>query len=250
MGCRSRSVSAPLRWGILGTGNIARQFAEAAPAVQRCRLTAVGSRTMPAARKFAQDYHIPLALDSYQALVASDQVDAVYISLPNAIHHAWTLAALRAGKHVLCEKPLAASASEAQEMFDVAQRHGLVLMEAFMYRSHPLTHAVQAAIRQGQIGQVKLIRSSFCYRTMRIEGNIRFSRELAGGAMMDVGCYCLNFARMIAQSEPISVCAVGTLHATGVDETASAVMKFPRRNLFRLSFGQSVPAHNTPRHSR
>src|SRR5258708_18337405 len=114
----------------------------------------------------------------------------------------WRLGALRAGKHVLCEKRFAVNHSQAQEMFDEAQRAGRVVMEAFMYRSHPLTHAVMDAIRGGAIGQVKMIRASFCYRTMRITNNIRFSRELAGGALMDVGCYCIDFCRMVAGAEP------------------------------------------------
>src|SRR5437868_11477240 len=118
------------------------------------------------------------------------------------MRHPWTNAALKAGKHVLCEKRLASNAAEAQEMFDVAQASGRVLVEAFMYRSHPQTLAVMDVVKSGVIGQVKLVRSSFCFRTMKIEGNIRFSRELAGGALMDIGCYCINFSRLVAQQEP------------------------------------------------
>jgi len=237
-------VSAPLRWGVLGTGNIAGQFAQPMSSAPRCKLAAVGSRTISSAREFAQAHEIPHSFGSYEELIACDDVDAVYISLPNSMHHAWTLAALRAGKHVLCEKPLAANAPEAQEMFDQAERSGLLLMEAFMYRSHPLTHAVQSAIREGVIGQIKLIRTSFCYRTIRVAGNIRFSRELAGGAMMDVGCYCLNFARMIAGAEPINVCAAGKLHDSGVDESAAVVLAFPNGILSTFSCGMSVQADN------
>ena len=150
-------MSTPLQWGILGTGNIARQFCVGVNASRRGRLVAVGSRATTTAKAFAMVHGIPSAHGSYDDLLADRSVQAVYISLPNTLHHEWTIKALQAGKHVLCEKPFATSAAQAQEMFDVAQRAGLLLVEAFMYRSHPLTKAYVAAIDSGVIGQVKLI---------------------------------------------------------------------------------------------
>src|SRR5689334_10608538 len=151
-----------LRWGILGTGNIARQFARGQSPGSRNVLSAVGSRGAQSAAQFAAAHGLQRSYGSYEALIADREIDAVYLSLPNSLHHEWTIRSLRAGKHVLCEKPLATRASEAEEMFDVAERQGRLLVEAFMYRSHPLTRAVRDVVRSGQIGELKLIRTSFC----------------------------------------------------------------------------------------
>lgn len=238
-------MPAQIRWGILGTGNIARQFAAGMQTAQRGVLAAVGSRNIDSARSFAQAYHIPASHGSYDSLIASPDLDAIYLSLPNSMHHHWTLASLRAGKHVLCEKPFSIDEAQAVEMFDAAGRAGRIVMEAFMYRSHPLTHAVMRAIGAGEIGDVKLIRASFCYRTTRIAGNIRFSRDLAGGALMDVGCYCINFARMVAGAEPTTLHAIARMHSTGVDDAVSAVMEFPGRIHATFSCGMSTQADNS-----
>jgi len=234
-----------LRWGILGTGNIARQFVQGQARARRFVLSAVGSRTVQAAEQFAAAHRVPRACGSYEAVIADPAIDAIYVSLPNSMHHEWTVRSLRSGKHVLCEKPLAANAAEAEEMFDVAERSGRVLVEAFMYRSHPLTRAVQEAVRSGEIGQLKLIRTSFCFRTTKVAGNIRFDRALAGGALMDVGCYCLDFARLFAGAEPTKAFAVGHLHETGVDDLASGVLQFPGGVTATFACGMSVQADNT-----
>ncbi len=185
------------------------------------------------------------AFGNYEDVLADASVDAVYVSLPNSMHHEWTLKALRAGKHVLCEKPFSVTAAEAQEMFDVAQREGRVVMEAFMYRSHPLTHAVQAAVAAGAIGQLRMIRTSFCYRTTKIEGNVRFSTELAGGVLMDVGCYCVNFSRLFAGEEPSVIQAAGHRHETGVDDLVVGTLQFPSGIHASFTCGMSVQADNT-----
>ena len=233
-----------LRWGILGTGNIARQFATGLNTSRRSRPCAVGSRTQAAADVFAQTYRVPAACPSYDQVLADRNVDAVYVSLPNSMHHEWAIKSLHAGKHVLCEKPFAGNAAQSQEMFDVAQRAGLVLIEAFMYRTHPLTLAVIQAVRDGAVGQVKLIRTSFCYRTTRVAGNIRFSAELAGGALMDIGCYCVNFSRLFAGEEPSAVQAVGHFHG-GIDDLAAATLLFPGGIVATMSCGMTVQADNT-----
>lgn len=234
-----------LRWGILGTGNIAHQFAEGVAGARRSRAVAVGSRTREAADAFAQRFGLARAHGSYDALLADDEVDAVYVSLPNSMHHDWTLAALEAGKHVLCEKPLAASADEAERMFDAAERCGRLLVEALMYRSHPVTHAIQRTVRNGEIGRLKLIRTSFCFRTRSIDGNIRFDADLAGGALMDIGCYCLDFARLFAGAEPSEAHAVAQLHETGVDEYAAGVLRFESGVLATFACGMTVQTNNT-----
>ena len=234
-----------LRWGILGTGNIARQFCEGLATSRRTRLACVGSRTESSARSFAQSHRIPSAHGSYDAVLSDPDVDAVYVSLPNSLHHEWTLKALSAGKHVLCEKPVAANRAQAEEMFSAARRHDRVLVEAFMYRAHPLTHAVVETVRAGGIGELKLVRTSFCYRTTRIDGNIRFDPALAGGALMDIGCYCTSFALLLAAQPPDLACAAGRLHASGVDELAAATLRFPNGVVSSFTCGMGLQADNT-----
>lgn len=234
-----------LRWGILGTGNIARQFCAGVATATRSKLLAVGSREPKKAAEFAATHQIPMPLKSYAAVCEHPDVDAVYISLPNSMHHEWTLRALSAGKHVLCEKPIAANAAQAQEMFDAANRAGRVLMEAFMYRSHPMMLAAMDAVKAGAIGQVKIIRSSFCFKVTKTENNIRFRPDLAGGVLMDVGCYSINFSRAIAGADPIEFRAMGRLHSSGVDEYAVGMMKFPGGVLASFTCGMSLHADNS-----
>ena len=233
-----------LRWGILGTGNIARQFAAGVNASARGRLTAVGSRRRETAEAFARQFEVAGVVGGYQDVVAARDVDAVYVSLPNSLHHEWTVRALGAGKHVLCEKPFAASEAQAREMFDAAAAAGRLAVEAFMYRSHPQTRAVLDALRGGAVGAVRLVRTSFCFHTSKVDGNIRFRPDLAGGGIMDVGCYCVNFARLIAGAEPLAVHAVARLHPSGVDELAAGTLTFPGGVVASFTCGMSAQADN------
>jgi predicted dehydrogenase len=238
-------MSQRLRWGILGTGNIARQFSEGVIASDRGMLTAVASRAAESASVFARTHQIPTHYGNYESLLIDPQVDAVYNSLPNSLHHRWTVAALEAGKHALCEKPFAVNTAEAQEMFDVARKHGRLLVEAFMYRSHPMTRSVQDAVAGGVIGDLKFIRTSFCYRTTKIAGNVRFDPALAGGGLMDVGCYCISFSRLFAGCEPLSVQGSAHFHETGVDDLVTATMEFPNGILASFACGMCAHADNT-----
>jgi predicted dehydrogenase len=238
-------MSSILRWGVMGTGNIARQFAAGVASARGSRILAVGSRSRESASAFAGGHQIPQAYGSYDDLLADPNIDAVYISLPNSLHHQWTLRSLRAGKHVLCEKPFARNLAESQEMIDAAQKAGRILIEGFMYLAHPLTNAVMSQVRQGAIGPVKIIRSSFCYRTSRMAGNIRFDPLLAGGALMDIGCYCTSFSMLIAGSAPTSLHATGRLHPTGVDEFVAGTLTFPNNIVASFTCGMTVQADNT-----
>ena len=233
-----------LKWGILGTGNIAGQFADGLKGSNRTTLAAVGSRARGSAQSFT-DQHGGRAVEGYDALIADPEVEAVYLSLPNSMHHEWTIKALRAGKHVLCEKPIASTEAEAAEMFDVAASANRVLAEAFMYRSHPQTVAVLKRVRGGELGTLKLIRTAFCFRVKKQGGNVRFDRKLAGGALMDVGCYCVNFSRLIAGCEPERVCAVAQMHPSGVDEQTSALLQFPGGLTASFTCGMAVQTDNT-----
>jgi predicted dehydrogenase len=237
-------MSAKFRWGILGTGNIAGQFTAGLKASGRGLAAAVGSRSPQTARAFAKTHDLPRALGSYDALIADAEIDAVYVSLPNSLHADWTIRALEAGKHVLCEKPLAMGAGEAERMFEAAEQSGRVLAEAFMYRSHPQTLAVIEAVQSGAIGELRLIRSSFCFRTRKTEGNVRFVRELGGGGLMDIGCYCINFARLFAGAEPAAVHAVAKFHDAGVDELAAATLVFPSGIISSFTCGMCAHADN------
>jgi predicted dehydrogenase len=239
------AVGARLTWGILGTGNIAAQFAEGLAGSERGQLLAVGSRQLETTRAFAGKYAAAHAYGTYDGLLSDPSVQAVYNSLPNSLHHEWTIKALRAGKHVLCEKPMGVNLREVEEMFAEAHRAGKVLIEAFMYRSHPLTLAVQRAVNEGVIGSVRVIRSSFIYSTRDIATNIRFDAALAGGSLMDIGCYCLSLSRLIAGGEPTAMQVYAHLHETRIDDYAAGAMAFPGDIVASFSCGMTVHADNT-----
>lgn len=234
-----------LRWAILGTGNIAGQFAAGLAASERGSLAAVGSRRRESAEAFSKAVNVPCLLGDYAAALSAPEVDAVYISLPNNLHCEWTIRALRAGKHVLCEKPVAANAAQAADMFDAARSAGRLLVEAFMYRSHPQTRAVMETLRGGIVGDLRLIRTSFCFRTSKVQGNIRFDPVLAGGALMDIGCYCVSFSRLVAGAQPIAVHCASRLHSSNVDEMATGTMTFPNGVLATFNCGMTLQADNS-----
>ncbi|MEM9416540.1 MAG: Gfo/Idh/MocA family oxidoreductase [Planctomycetota bacterium] len=234
--------------GILGLGNIAHQFAADVAAeaggAKRCTIVAAASRSADKARAFCETYGIEHACGSYQSLLDLPGVDAVYIALPNDLHLAWSAKAMEAGKHVLCEKPIAMDAAQAKQMFDVSRQTGRVLVEAFMYRCHPQTLAIVEAVRSGAIGQLKLIRSSFCFNVRSTEGNTRFSLAQGGGALMDIGCYCIDLAMLLAGSAPTSATATGRLHASGVDVACDGLLTFADGVASTFSCAMDLQASN------
>lgn len=254
---------APLRFGVVGLGNIARQFTQGVAGAsgdtsggtsgdtsggaKRSVITAVMSRGMDKAERFVADHALSRAkaYDDLDAMLADDSVDAVYLATPNHLHKQQTLTAIAAGKHVLCEKPLALSEADGAAMFDAAQAKGVTLMEAFMYRCHPMMRDVLAKVHGGAIGKVKLIRASFCYHSRKVEGNVRFDPSIGGGAVWDIGCYALNFARAVAGEEPTSIQATGLMHEAGVDHGAAAVLKFPSGILATLICSMGGQFDNT-----
>ncbi len=216
---------APLRIGILGSARIARNFAAGVSASSRVVVAAIASRDSARAQQFATDNGIALSFGSYQSMLDSDAIDVVYNPLPNSLHAEWSIRAMEAGKHVLCEKPLAASAHEARAMYDAARRHGVHLVEAYPYRSQPQTLILQQMIAAGEIGRVRTIHAAFGF-TLTDRSNIRFDAALAGGALMDLGSYPLSFIRMLAGAAPTAMSALGTWDEAGVDTAAVVSLRF------------------------
>ncbi len=219
-----------LRWGVLSTANIGvKSVIPALQASSNGEVVAIASRTQARAREAADKLGIKDAYGSYEEILASD-IDAVYNPLPNSLHKAWTIKALRAGKHVLCEKPLGVSADECDEMAAVAEKNNVLLMEAFMYRFHPRFTKLTELLEENTIGELKLIRSTFSFKLNR-EDDIRFQKDLGGGALYDVGCYCVNVSRTLTGEEPLSVQAYASWSETesegGVDEVLVGMLRFP-----------------------
>jgi predicted dehydrogenase len=213
----------PIRFGILGTGSILRKYAAAFRLARGVELVAVASRDAGRAQAAAAQFNIPLAHAGYEALLADTGVDAVIVALHNGLHCEWTCRALVAGKHVLCEKPLACSSVEVEQMFATAHRQERRLMEGLMYRFHPQMTLVRQ--RLPEIGCVIHV-SSKRMSHGREPGNPRFDPALGGGALMDIGCYCVDFSRLILGTEPVAATAVAHVSETGVDLTTTATMEF------------------------
>jgi predicted dehydrogenase len=216
-----------VRWGILSTANIATQKVIAGMRrAARAEVVAIASRNEAAARSAADRLGIPTAHGSYEALLADPGVDAVYIPLPNHMHLDWTIAAARAGKHVLCEKPLALTAADAKRMAEAADAAGVHLMEAFMYRHHPTWVAVRDLVASGRIGRLAAIQSWFSYYNDD-PANIRNVLDFGGGALYDIGCYCVNLSRMLFGGEPSRVTSAIRRDPTdGTDILTSATLEF------------------------
>lgn len=234
-------MSSPLCFGILGAARIApKALIQPAWVVPDVQVTAVAARDANKARAFAHAHNIPRVLDSYDALVNDSEIDAIYNPLPNALHYEWTVKALRAGKHVLCEKPIASNAREAEEMARVAQETGCVLMEAFHYRYHPLAQRVKEILDSGEIGKVVELEADFFIPLFLRPKDIRFDYALAGGATMDTGCYCVNILRYLGNGEPRVVNAHARLSSPHVDRLMRAELEF--ENGVKANLGCSLAA--------
>ncbi len=216
-------------WGILGCADIAEKaFIPAVIGSRNGFLAAIAARDEAKARAWAARYDVRAALRTYRDLVEDPTVDAVYVPLPNDLHAEWSIRAMRAGKHVLCEKPLALNAAEARAMIDAAASNGVLLMEAFMYKFHPQIEKTMGLVGGGKLGELRSVHSSFTFRFGRDGSNYRWSPAMGGGALYDVGCYTLSAARLVFGAEPLAVSAAARLDpGTGVDMTASALLEFP-----------------------
>ena len=229
-------------WGLLSTAPINAAVLAGARESERAEVVAVASRERARAEAYAREHGIERAHGSYDALLADPEVEAVYVSLPNALHVEWTLRALEARKHVLCEKPMSRHADAVEEVFDVAEREGLVVSEGFMWRHHPQTARLVELIAGGAIGRLRLVRAAFGFQLAanRGPGDARFSRELDGGALMDVGCYCMNAIRLLA-GEPERVYAEQVVGPTGVDVVMTAALRFADDVVAPFDCGFVVP---------
>ena len=219
-----------IRWGILSTARIGtKQVIPAMQQGQYCEVTAISSRDMDRAQAAAEALDIPKAYGSYEELLADPEVDAVYNPLPNHLHVPWSIKALEAGKHVLCEKPIALSAAEGQQLVDAARQHPhLKVMEAFMYRHHPQWQLAKRLVNEGQIGELRTIQTIFSYYLVDPK-NVRNQADIGGGGLMDIGCYAISLSRFIFDAEPERV--VGIVEFDPLFETdrlASAIMDFGR----------------------
>jgi predicted dehydrogenase len=218
------STQEPIRWGLLGTSRINAKLLVGARLSPNARVVAVGSRSVEMAEAYAAANDIARTHGTYEGLLADPDVDAVYIPLPNALHHRWTLKALAAGKHVLCEKPYTRHPQEVQEAWDAAEAAGRVLMEGYMWRHTPQADRLVELLPR--LGELVAVRATFSHR-LADDSDIRVSAALEGGALMDVGCYCVSGARLVAGAEPDLVYGQQVATADGVDRRFTGVLHFP-----------------------
>jgi xylose dehydrogenase (NAD/NADP) len=233
-------MAQPLRWGILGNARINRALVPPLRESPRNTLAAIASRDLAKARDAAKQWDIPRAYGSYEELLADPGIDVVYIPLPNGLHAEWTIRAAQAGKHVLCEKPMAISLADFDRMTTAAEAAGVVLAEAFMYRHHPQTLKLRELVREGAVGKVGLVRGAFTFNLDR-PGDVRLQPSQGGGSLWDVGCYPVSFARFALAEEPHEAFGWQVTGATGVDETFTGQLRFPSGALAQFDCGFRAP---------
>jgi D-xylose 1-dehydrogenase (NADP+, D-xylono-1,5-lactone-forming) len=218
-------LDAAVKWGILSTADINRKLIPPLQASEKTELIAVASRDPDRAEEYAREWNIERPYGNYDLLLEDKDVEAVYIPLPNTMHVEWSIRAIEAGKHVLCEKPLSRHVGDVEAAFAVAERHGKLLMEAFMYRHHPQTKRLRQLVDEGAVGELRVVRSCFSYSLYDAE-NIRLRPEVEGGALMDVGCYCVSGSRFLA-GEPEQVYGQQLVGSSGTDWVFTGTLRFP-----------------------
>jgi xylose dehydrogenase (NAD/NADP) len=231
-----------MRLGILSTAHINRLVIPPAKESEKVDLVAVASRDQRRAEEYAAEWEIPRAYGSYEALLEDGDVDAVYISLPNNLHCEWSINAVDAGKHVLCEKPFSRSAADVERVFDAAERAGRLVSEAFMYRHNPQTARLVELVGSGAIGELRLVRAAFSY-ALYDHDNIRLRPDVEGGSLMDVGCYCVSGSRLLA-AEPESVYGSAYVGPSGTDWVFTGSLRFPDDVLALFDCGTSLASRD------
>ena len=229
-----------VRWGLFSTAHINRRVIPAIQNSARGELVAVASRSIDTAKAYASHWGIPLAFGSYESMLESGMVDVVYISLPNHLHAQWSILAMQAGVHVLCEKPFALTLEEVDAMIEASHRHGCIIAEAFMYRHHPQTKLIGEWVRAGRLGEICLVKADFHFMIEERE-NIRLVPEYGGGSLWDVGVYPVSFAQYVFGGTPEQVSAMQWIGPSGVDETFSGVMRYPGGGLALISSSFRTP---------
>ena len=232
-------VGDAVSWGFLSTANINDKLLPGAEASPDVELVAVASRDLGRAEAYARERGIERAYGSYEDLLADPKIEAVYISLPNSMHVEWSIQALEAGKHVLCEKPLSRHPEDVERAFDAAEKAGRILMEAFMYRHNPQTRRLKELVEGGAIGRLRLVRAAFSF-PLDDAANVRLNDELEGGGLMDVGCYCISGSRLLA-GEPESVYGEQVAAPSGVDELFTGTLRFAGDVLAEIDCGLVLP---------
>ena len=227
------------RFGILSTADINRKVIPGARASDKVELVAVASREQGRADAYAREWEIERAYGSYEALLEDPDIDAVYISLPNTMHCEWSIRAVEAGKHVLCEKPMSRHPADVEGAFDAAEKAGRLLSEAFMYRHNPQAKRLVELVDEGAIGELRLVRSAFSYSLYDAE-NIRLRTDVEGGSLMDVGCYCISGSRLLA-GEPETVFGHSYIGSSGTDWAFSGSMRFPGDVFAQFDCGTCLP---------
>jgi predicted dehydrogenase len=228
-----------VKWGIISTADINRKVIPGAHASDKVDLVAVASRDQARADAYAKEWEIPQAFGSYDDLLADPKIEAVYISLPNTLHCEWSIRALEAGKHVLCEKPLSRHPDEVTAAFDAADRTGRLLSEAFMYRHNPQTKRLQELVANGAIGELRVVRSVFSY-SLYDEDNIRLRTDVEGGALMDVGCYNVSGSRLLG-GEPERAIGEAWFGPSGTDWVFAGTLRFPANVIATFHCGTALP---------
>jgi D-xylose 1-dehydrogenase (NADP+, D-xylono-1,5-lactone-forming) len=231
-------AATPVKWGIISTADINGKVIPGAHASPKVELVAVASREQARAEEYARTWEIERAYGTYDALLADPDVEAVYISLPNTMHCEWSVKALEAGKHVLCEKPMSRHADEVAAAFDVAERTGLHLSEAFMYRHNPQTKKAKELVADGAIGELRLVRSAFSYPLYDYD-NIRLRTDVDGGALMDVGCYTVSGSRLFG-GEPVKASGEAWIGPSGTDWVFAGTLRFPGDVLASFDCGTAM----------
>ena len=236
-------ANTPLRFGILGCANIARAFVHDVASSPQVQVVAVASRDAGKAAAFAADFKLPRQHGSYQALIDDPGLDAIYLPLPNSLHAEWAVRAAEAGKHVLCEKPMALNRAEAQAMFDAARRHGVLLLEAFPYWFQPQTGDLVRLLAEGAIGQVRSVQASFGFMLPKPDGNIRMDPALGGGALLDAGSYPLSLIRLVMGCAPQQVWGHARWADSGVDIATAATLRYADGRIAQLSCAMDGGGH-------
>jgi D-xylose 1-dehydrogenase (NADP+, D-xylono-1,5-lactone-forming) len=231
-----------LRWGLLSTARINKALIPPLNTSKRNSLLAVASRSQAKADSYAREKKIKRAFGSYEALLADPEIDVIYNPLPNHLHAEWSIKAVEAGKHVLCEKPLALSLADVDAMVAASGRTGRIIAEAFAYRAHPYMLKVKEIMESGKLGKVKIVKGSFSF-VMTNQEDIRWDPAMGGGALWDIGCYPLSFTRMLLGMEPLEVFGWQVTSPGGVDEVFAGQLRFPGDIYFQLDCSFKIPFH-------